>query len=212
MVNYYGPPYVNDTLRGKKHNYQVLESIQAGGTHARLYKVSRLGSSSDTYLAKFFAVPRIREFKGPAGQVGTDNQRHFKRYKKEPRFLKLFRHPNIVRCIDEYEHMESGSSDDCFYVMEFLVGKSLENHIVERTVPPDYLRIAREAASALFALHSYDPPVVHRDLHPGNLYVSNGVTKVIDFGCSIGGNITRYFKYEGDGRTNLVFCQINRFI
>ena len=56
-------------------------------------------------------------------------------------------------------------------ISEFMPNGSLE-HLQEKKVllsVKKTLKFARDIAAGMTYLHSYDPPVIHRDLKPGNL-------------------------------------------
>ncbi len=51
--------------------------------------------------------------------------------------------------------------------------------------PPSKLRITADVAKAMAYLHSFTPPVLHRDLKPGNVLIArDGRVKLADFGVS----------------------------
>ncbi|MCP3685083.1 MAG: serine/threonine protein kinase, partial [bacterium] len=201
------PKREGDILNGK-WGYRIIDELSSSGKYAQLYKVSPITKPSDTCLAKFFKISDIREYpRNQEGLLGTEDQRAFKRFKKEPKFLKKFNHSNIVGYIDEYSKMESGDSNQCFYVMEYLSGRSLYRHVEQHAIPGDPIKIAIGVASALVELHR--KKVVHRDIHLGNIFLSNGSPKLIDFGCAVGGGITRPYPYY-DGKLTRLAGEFHR--
>ena len=188
--------YPQGIINGEKGDYCIDEYIASSGKYASLYKVTPINNTSIIYLAKFFKIKYLMEHPRIKQGLGTKDQRAFKRFKKEPRFLKLFEHPNIVSYIDKYIRMDEEVSDSnkCFYIQEYLSGKSLRNHIEESSVPGNPIKIALGIASALVELRK--KMVIHRDIHPGNIFISNSNPKLIDFGCAIGAGITKPYKYE----------------
>ncbi|OAQ99005.1 hypothetical protein LLEC1_07204, partial [Akanthomyces lecanii] len=97
------------------------------------------------------------------------------------RLASQHRHPNIVQFLD--------STFDPYpqLLFEFVPGGSLEEHInlsaVERHM------VLCQCLSALVHLHESDPPIVHRDIKPGNILVSSRREgrihiKLSDFGMS----------------------------
>ena len=88
-------------------------------------------------------------------------------------------HPHIVALHD------SGDADGLlFYVMPYVEGESLSGRLKrEGQLPVDEaLRIAGEVSDALAYAHEHG--VVHRDVKPGNILVSDGHARIADFGVA----------------------------
>src|SRR5690606_6472263 len=72
-----------------------------------------------------------------------------------------------------------------FYAMELCEGEPLDAFVErERSLPwQEAVKIAIQACRALEAAH--DGGVVHRDIKPGNLFVTrDGLVKLLDFGVA----------------------------
>lgn len=70
-----------------------------------------------------------------------------------------------------------------FLVMEFLEGETLADRLTNGPLQiGDALRCAIEIADALDKAHRQG--IVHRDLKPGNVMLTKGGTKVLDFGLA----------------------------
>ncbi|HZO13764.1 MAG TPA: protein kinase, partial [Polyangiaceae bacterium] len=103
------------------------------------------------------------------------------RFEREALALLKLRHPNVVRAID-YGHADDGTP---FMAMELLEGESLEDRLLRlgRLEIDDAVRIVYDAALGLGAAHAIG--LVHRDVKPGNLFVTEeGEVKVLDFGIA----------------------------
>jgi tRNA A-37 threonylcarbamoyl transferase component Bud32/pimeloyl-ACP methyl ester carboxylesterase len=101
------------------------------------------------------------------------------RFKREAQAVAALNHPNIVQI------HELGSEDgDDFIVMEFVPGRTLAELLrVARLSLDQALEYANQIASALAAAHAAG--IVHRDIKPGNIIVSDaGVVKILDFGLA----------------------------
>jgi serine/threonine-protein kinase len=101
------------------------------------------------------------------------------RFKREARAAASLNHPNMVAVYDTGE--EDGRP---FIVMEYVKGRSLREVMRREGVLPQ--RAAEIAADAALALHyAHERGLVHRDVKPANIMVSDeGVVKVTDFGIA----------------------------
>ena len=102
------------------------------------------------------------------------------RFKREATLLMDFKHDAIVQV---YDHFKEGSYT--YIVEEFIDGISLEALIRrERYLSNEAaMLILYEVARAL--KYAHDKGVVHRDIKPGNILISNkGEVKLVDFGIA----------------------------
>jgi len=139
--------------------------------------VSTLGSGGfgTVYLAEDTWIDKKVALKVPHKQ-GLD----FTELLKEPRLLASLNHPNIVTI------MTAEKQDKVFFiVMEYVPGETLEA-IITRDGALDLPRALDFTCQICNAVdHAHRAGVIHRDLRPGNMLVSeNGVLKVTDFGTS----------------------------
>lgn len=123
-------------------------------------------------------------------------------YSQDPRFQEMFvdeariasgiEHANVARILDVGEQ-----EDNTFIVMEWVDGDSLSKlmrtaeHQKSRIPAGIALRICADAAAGLHAAHTLKDRegtplgVVHRDVSPQNILISNaGSTVIIDFGVA----------------------------
>jgi eukaryotic-like serine/threonine-protein kinase len=99
---------------------------------------------------------------------------------KEPRLLASMSHPNIVTMLT------AEKVDDVFFiVLEYVPGETLE-HVIMRDGALELARALDYTCQICNAVdHAHRAGVLHRDLRPGNMLVSdNGMLKVTDFGTS----------------------------
>jgi non-specific serine/threonine protein kinase len=101
------------------------------------------------------------------------------RLRNEARMLSRLSHPNIATVHD----FDTNDGID-FLVIEFIPGKSLDERLMEGTLPEgDLLEIGVQIAEALGAAHEHG--LIHRDLKPANVRLTSGNhIKVLDFGLA----------------------------
>jgi eukaryotic-like serine/threonine-protein kinase len=104
------------------------------------------------------------------------------RFLLEIRILARLQHPNILALLD------SGVTDEStprpFYVMPYVDGESLRQRL-DRDGPlavPEALRLVRETGEALHYAHGEG--LIHRDVKPENILLSQGHALVADFGIA----------------------------
>jgi hypothetical protein len=100
---------------------------------------------------------------------------------REARVLSSLSHPRLPRYVD---HFEEGGA--LYLVMEKIEGESLAS-IRKRggsLAEEDVVRLLRDAGEVLAYLHGRAPPVIHRDLKPGNVIRRpDGSFAFVDFGA-----------------------------
>jgi serine/threonine protein kinase len=112
----------------------------------------------------------------------ADDPHHLKRFYSEARSAGNLRHPNIVTI---YELGHEG--DTPFIAMQFLNGESLDKIIDRMPNLPlsQKLGFVVHVCRALEYAHRQNPPVIHRDVKPGNVMVApDGTVVVVDFGIA----------------------------
>jgi len=144
--------------------YEVLEPLGAGGM-GEVYR------ARDTRLDRTVAVKVL-----PAHLTNDPALRQ--RLEREAKALSSLSHPNICSLFD------IGQQDGVdFLVMEHLEGETLAQRLLKGPLPADeLLRCALQIADALDKAHRRG--VVHRDLKPGNIMLSKGGAKLLDFGLA----------------------------
>lgn len=159
---------VGKVIDGK---YRIVERIGQGG----------LG---DVYKAEHVLMQRTCAFKTLRANV-ANNPAAVVRFLREGQVASRFKHPHAIEVYD-FSQLEDGTY---YCAMEFLVGRSLYDHLkVRKTMRlPEALEVMAQVLSALTAAHNGG--VVHRDLKPDNifLYRRKGFAlfaKLIDFGIA----------------------------
>jgi len=145
--------------------YEVLSALGAGGM-GEVYK------ARDSRLNRLVALKILL----PDRMANSERRQ---RFVQEAQLASSLQHPHIVVI---YEIGSAGGVD--FISMELVRGRTLEALIPRAGMRlGEALKIAVQVADALTAAHAAG--VVHRDLKPGNIMVTEeGQAKVLDFGLA----------------------------
>jgi len=107
-----------------------------------------------------------------------DTGQMLRRFQLERRLLAALRHPNVARLLD------AGAMPDGrpYFVMDFVEGTPIDGYCERRRLSVrERLRLFLAVASAVE--HAHASLIVHRDIKPGNILVSEaGVPVLLDFG------------------------------
>lgn len=105
-------------------------------------------------------------------------------FQREAVILARLDHPNLPKVSDYF----SLAGRD-YLVMDYVPGKDLRTKMMEARqqntflAESEVLGWADQLADALSYLHGQKPPLVHRDIKPGNLKITpSGLLKLVDFG------------------------------
>jgi Flp pilus assembly protein TadD len=105
------------------------------------------------------------------------------RFQAEIALLARLHHPRIPAFVEQF--VEHGRR---YFVMEYIPGETLEERLLRSRAPlpePDVLRWTLGVCEALEYLHRQRPPIIARDLKPGNIMVTpQGEARLIDFGIA----------------------------
>jgi len=150
---------------GTKLGPYVIEGPLGAGGMGEVYR------ASDTRLGRTVAIKIL-----PGAHAATAELRQ--RFEREARAVSSLNHPHICTLFDVGH--ESGTD---FLVMEYLEGETLEARIAKGPLArAEMLRTAIEIAGALDKAHRQG--IVHRDLKPGNIMLTKGGAKLLDFGLA----------------------------
>jgi serine/threonine protein kinase len=156
-----------------------------GQVFSNRYQIEReiaRGGMAEVYLARDQSLNRPVALKALFPEFAREPS-FVERFRREAQAAANLNHPNIVSIYDWGQ--ESGTY---FIVMEFVEGRSLREliHSEGPLEPGQAADIAAEIASALAFAHRSG--VVHRDVKPGNvLLTESGTVKVTDFGIARAG-------------------------
>jgi len=148
--------------------YELLAPLGAGGM-GEVYR------ARDTRLDRPVAIKLLQ------ARLADDPEQRV-RFDREAHAISRLVHPNICTLFDVGEH-----DGRRFLVMELLEGETLAQRIGRGPLPLDEtLRIARDLAAALAAAHRRG--LVHRDVKPANVMLTEHGAKLVDFGLTKGGD------------------------
>lgn len=105
-----------------------------------------------------------------------------RQFHREATLLASLRHPNLPRVTDHFVVSQSNQ----YLVMDFIEGEDIRQRLTKSNLSEEEtLAIGVAVCDALAYLHSRIPPIVHRDIKPGNIKVtSGGQVFLVDFGLA----------------------------
>lgn len=115
----------------------------------------------------------------------SNNDEFLTRFRNEAHAAEGIDSPNVVATFDYREENSTAGYTMCFIVMEYIRGESLADLIARERKLDEALAldVLEQAAHGLAAIHRMG--LVHRDIKPGNLMVTqNGQVKITDFGIA----------------------------
>jgi len=163
-----------------------MEPVANSRVFSDRYELTHLiarGGMAQVYLAHDRMIDRRVALKVLFPELSVD-QTFVERFRREAQAAANLAHPNIVQVFDWGE--DNGTY---FIVMEYIEGRSLSTMLGQSTRihPSDAAAIAAKVAGGLAYAHRRG--VVHRDVKPGNILLTNdGDVKVTDFGIALAVN------------------------
>ena len=144
--------------------YEIQSPLGAGGM-GEVYR------ALDTRLSRTVAVKVLASHLSSSPELKQ-------RMEREARAISSLNHPHICQLYD----IGSQNGND-YLVMEFLEGETLAERLRKGAMPQQEIyKIGSEVAEALAVAHRQG--IVHRDLKPGNIMLTQGGAKLMDFGLA----------------------------
>lgn len=165
------PLPIGTILDGK---FKIVQVLGEGGM-GTVYKVEQVGNPPYYYAVKELLInPTMSE---------EDRKAAIDRFNKEIALLRGLKHPCIAALMLPFQ--ERGNY---YFVMEFVPGRSLEKVLEDSKgpLPEDkVIKWTMQVCEALSYIHAQKPPIILRDLKPGNIMVApNDDIQLIDFGIA----------------------------
>lgn len=110
-------------------------------------------------------------------------EQYNRQFRREATIMATLRHPNLPRVFDHFEIEGQGQ----YLVMDYIEGEDLRQRMDRVGLIPEeeVIIIGAAMCDALQYLHTRQPPILHRDLKPGNIKISpNGDIYLVDFGLA----------------------------
>jgi len=154
--------------------FKIVQVLGEGGM-GTVYKVEQVGKPG------YFRA--VKELLISSNTTEEERKSAIERFDKEIDLLFNLKHPRIPSLILSFQ--ERGNY---YFVMEFVPGRSLEKILEDAKAPLDEEQVTRwmiQVCEALSYIHSQNPPIILRDLKPGNVMVTpDGNIQLIDFGIA----------------------------
>ena len=146
--------------------YQIIDVIAKGGMGA-------VYAAKDISLAVKVAIKENLVYDEAASR----------QFQHEASILAGLRHANLPRVTDHF--VIEGNKE--YLVMDFIEGDDLKDILSTKGTfsEKEVVTIGAAICDALIYLHNLKPPVVHRDIKPGNIKISpDGKIFLVDFGLA----------------------------
>lgn len=165
-----------------------MSTLRPGDVLQHRYRIDRLlgeGGMSWVYQGHHLMLEHpvaIKVIK-PLFTDPNEAREHAEQLRVEAGIMAKLDHPNLVRAFDMFRHGE-----ESVLVLEMVEGRNLDEVAQLAPKPISERRVLAWTAQILDALeylHSQDPPVIVRDLKPGNVMLGkDGRIRLIDFGLA----------------------------
>ncbi|MFN9719957.1 MAG: serine/threonine protein kinase [Planctomycetota bacterium] len=164
---------------------KLLEARYRGfflGPYRLLDRIAR-GGMSTIYSAQHRTSEEIHALK-VLPPARTNRASYLPRFRREAEMTQRLMHPNIVRVFGVHEASD-GQNPVHFMAMELLQGQDLFEIVNQRGPLSifDAVEFTRQAALGLQCAHEHG--LVHRDIKPGNLFLTTDrVIRILDLGLA----------------------------
>ena len=181
------PQPEEEEIPGKIGPYRVIRLLGEGGMGA-VYLVEQTEP-----VRRLAALKLIKK--------GMDSKRVLQRFEAERQALVMMDHSSIARVLDA----GAAGTGQPYFVMEYIEGLPIRQYCRRKALGVDErIRLFRKVCAGV--RHAHQKGVVHRDLKPGNILVTEkdgqALPKIIDFGLAraMGQRLVEGSLYSLDGQ------------
>lgn len=155
--------------------FKIVQILGEGGM-GTVYKVEQVGTNPPYYYA-------VKELLINPNTPEEERKAAIERFNKEIALLRGLKHPRIAALMLPFQ-----DRGNYYFAMEFVPGRSLEK-ILENSKGPlpeeQTIKWMIQVCEALSYIHSRTPPIILRDLKPGNIMITpDNEVQLIDFGIA----------------------------
>jgi len=161
-----------------KHDSEQIVEISPNRRYAKLNCILGKGA----YKTVYKAIDWEEGFEVAWSSTQT-SKAEYNELNEEIEILKRVRHPNIINFHDCWYN-----NNEIIFITELMTSGTLREYIKKLQFP--YLKIikrwSRQILKGLYYLHSYDPPIIHRDIKCDNIFINgaHGEVKIGDMGTA----------------------------
>jgi serine/threonine protein kinase len=158
-------------VSGSDMKYRIIQPIGSGG-NCDVYLVVSLSAK---HRAALFALKLF---------MRTQNSERLQQFRAEVEFLNSVEHPALMRVYDKGDTSiptKAGKSSHPFVVTDYYP-ETLDRALARGLRIPDRVLYMIQLLAALQYLATLKPPVVHRDIKPGNIFLRGHTCALGDFG------------------------------
>ncbi|HEY4384861.1 MAG TPA: tetratricopeptide repeat protein [Ktedonobacteraceae bacterium] len=163
---------IGTVLDGK---FKIVQILGEGGM-GTVYKVQQIGTTPPYYYA-------VKELLINPNTSEEDRKAAIERFNKEIALLRGLKHPRIAALALPFQ-----DRGNYYFAMEFVPGRSLEKILEDSKGPLPEEQVIHwmiQVCEALTYIHTRTPPIILRDLKPGNIMISpDNEVQLIDFGIA----------------------------
>lgn len=163
---------LGDTLLDPHQTVYTIEGVLGIGGMGAVYRAKAGGQE---YALKQLLID-------PA--LPPDERRALlEKFHEEERLLARLSHSQIPRLFGSFED-DRGRH---YIVMEYIPGRTLAQEILARgspLLPSEAIQVGIQMCEVLGYLHTRTPPIIHRDVKPGNVKEWMGAYHLLDFGIA----------------------------
>lgn len=152
--------------------YRIISILGKGGT-AITYEAADTTQENLTVAIKVLSLKQAQDWK------------IVELFEREVKVLKSLNHPQIPNYLDSFT-IDTDADRQFFLVQELISGKSLATLIEQgwRFQEEEVKNIAQKILEILTYLHSFRPPIIHRDIKPQNIIrTDEGEIYLVDLGA-----------------------------